>query len=278
MLVIRVVAAVVTFIVLVATLGLAVAYWWWMTEIARDRGLLVAGAAASGSPTVTGAMLADLPAPAQRYLIHAGVVGTKIPRLVTLTQSGRIRDSVAASWMDFEAEETYSTNPPGFVWRAAFPTTAIPIVLGRDEYLEGKGSIVMKMLAVMPVADERGGELAAAGLMRYLNEMMWFPAGFLGSNITISAIDDTSFSVSIADRGMVAEAVLFVDSEGNLTNFRASRYNTGTRSMEIWETPITAYASFNGLLLPSAGSAVWKLEEGDLDYIELEITGVAYEY
>jgi hypothetical protein len=47
--------------------------------------------------------------------------------------------------------------------------------------------------------------------------------------------------------------------------------------MEIWETPIIAYRNFNGLLLPSAGSAVWKLDAGDLDYIELEITSVTYQ-
>jgi hypothetical protein len=33
----------------------------------------------------------------------------------------------------------------------------------------------------------------------------------------------------------------------------------------------------NGLRLPTAGSAVWKLAGGDLDYIELEITGLSYE-
>ncbi len=47
--------------------------------------------------------------------------------------------------------------------------------MGRDEYLGGRGSIVMKMLALLPVADEHGEELGAAGLMRYLNEMMGSP-------------------------------------------------------------------------------------------------------
>jgi hypothetical protein len=278
MLVIRILAAIVTLIVLVATLGVVVSYWRWMSEIASDTDRLVRLAAANDSRTITDAMLADLPAAARRYLIHAGVVRTKIPKLVTLTQKGRIRNSAEAGWMGFEAEETYSTNPPRFVWRAAFPATVTPIVLGRDEYLEGRGSIVMKMLAAMPVADERGDELATAGLMRYLNEMMWFPSAFMGANVTLSAIDDQSFGVSITDRGMAAEAVVTTDAEGNLINFRARRYNTGSRSMETWETPIAGYASFSGMLLPRTGSAAWKLKDGDLDYIELEVTGVTYSY
>jgi len=276
--ILRTVATIITLAALATTIGLAVAYWRWTQEIAGDTDRMVGNAVASDSRTITDAMLADLPCPARRYLVHAGVVGSKIPRLVMLIQKGRIRNSAESGWMGFEAEETYSTNPPGFVWRAAFPATPMPVVLGRDEYLEGNGSIVMKVLASIPVADERGDELRAAGLMRYLNEMMWFPAAFLGSNVTITAIDDASFGVSIADRDMVAEAVLLIDAEGQLTNFRARRYNTGSRSMEIWETPITAHASFNGLLLPRTGSAVWKLETGDIEYIELEVTGVTYQY
>jgi hypothetical protein len=277
MFVLRIAATIVALFIFITTIGLAVAYWLWTQEIAGDTGRLVGNAVVDDARIISDAMLADLPGPARRYLAHAGVVGTKIPRLVTLTQTGRIRNSVEANWMGFEAEETYSTSPPGFVWRAAFPAMPMPVVLGRDEYLDGNGSIVMKMLATIPVAEEEGDELRAAGLMRYLNEMMWFPAAFLGSNVKISAIDDASFGVSIADRGMVAEAALFIDASGQLTNFRARRYNTGSRSMETWETPITAYHSFNGLLLPSAGSAVWKLDAGDLDYIELEIKSVTYQ-
>src|SRR5690606_22534686 len=120
--------------------------------------------------------------PAQRYLSNTRVVGAPIPRLVHLAQKGRIRSSADADWMAFEAEETYSIDPPAFVWRAFFPTQRTPFVLGRDLYLEGRGGILMKMLALLPVANEYGEELRAAGLMRYLNEMSWFPAAFLGDN------------------------------------------------------------------------------------------------
>jgi hypothetical protein len=262
--------------ILIGTAVIAVSYWRLASDIGGDVGRLVAGAKPVGT-IVTEAMLAGLPEPARRYLRHAGVVGTTIPRLVRLTQRGRIRSSTEAGWMAFEADETYSTNPPAFVWRASFPTPLVPVVLGRDEYLEGSGSIVMKMLAIVPVADAHGSELGAAGLMRYLNEMMWFPAAFLGANVKISPVDDASFAVSITDRGMIAEAVLFIDAEGQPTNFRALRFNTGSNTVEAWETPITAYGTYGGLRLPRTGSAVWKLASGDLDYIELEVLTVSTE-
>ena len=135
----------------------------------------------------------------------------------------------------------------------------------------------MKLLSLFPVADEHGDELRAAGLMRYLNEMLWFPAAYLGDNVAISAVDDDSFGVRIVDRGLSAEAILDVDAAGRPTNFRAIRYNTGTASAEAWETPITAWSRMAGLELPARGAADWKLAGGDLRYIELEITAVSYD-
>jgi hypothetical protein len=241
-------------------------------DVARLR----AAAQPSGT-TITAGMLAGLPEPAQRYFAHAGVLGQPIPRIVRLTQRGRIRSGNAADWMAFEAEETYSTDPPAFVWRTWLPARTMPVALGRDEYRDGEGSILIRMAALVPVADERGAEMQAAGLMRYLNEMTWFPAAFLGPNVTIAPADANSFSVSISDRGTTAAAVMFVDAAGRLTNFRAERFNTGTRTIETWETPLAAEGPLAGLTLPTAGSAVWKLPGGDLTYIELEVTGLAYE-
>ena len=256
--------------------AIAFAYWSFGTSIRAELSALEGAAETPSSDIITEQTLAHLPEPARRYLRHAGVVGTKTPRLVHLTQQGRIRSSAEAQWMTFEAVETYSTSPPAFLWRAYFPTQATPFVLGRDVYLEGKGGILMKMAALLPVADEQGSELDAAGLMRYLNEMSWFPAAFLGANVEITGRDENSFAVRIADRGLVAEAVMFVDSEGRMTNFKAQRFNTGSRSIQTWETPITDYDDYSGFKLPKSGSAVWRSTEGDITYIELDVTGVTY--
>jgi hypothetical protein len=272
----RAVAWVITAGVVLAVVACALSYWLFSRDIAADITLLTGGARAPAT-IVTDVMLASLPSPAQRYFRFAGIVGQPIPRIVRLTQKGRIRGSLDANWMAFESDETYSTSPPSFVWRTWFPLKLMPVALGRDEYLGGKGSIVMKMLAIVPLADEHGDELAAAGLMRYLNETMWFPAALFASNVTIAPVDDRSFRVSLVDGGLTAEGVLFVDGEGRLTNFRAQRYNTATRRVETWETPVTGYRQIDGLNLPTTGSAVWKLAGGDLDYIELEVTSISHQ-
>lgn len=264
-------------LMVVAVFVVGVAYVAWSNAIRADTARLRADAQAPPDRIITAERVAALPTPAVRYFTRAGVVGTTIPRLITLRQKGRIRSSGEAGWMPLEAEEVYSTTPPAFVWRAGMPGLSLPVVLGCDEYLGGEGSIAMRLASLIPVADERGEELRVAGLMRYLNEMMWFPAAYLGDNVTVFAVDDDSFGVRITDRGLVAEGVLSIGTDGRVTNFRATRYNTTTRGMETWETPISAWAPLAGLELPAIGAADWKLAGGDLRYIELEITSVAYE-
>lgn len=272
----RLVATLITVLVATGTVALVITYWLFARDIGEDLARLLAQARPSGV-VITEGMLAPLPAPAQRYLRYAGVLGTAIPRTIRLTQSGRIRSSAAANWMNFEADETYSTNPPAFIWRTWLPARLMPMAFGRDEYLEGKGSILIKLLGLVPVADENGTELAAAGLMRYLNETMWFPAALLGPNVRIAPVDANSFRAVLADRGLSAEALFLVDAEGRLVNFRAQRFNTASRSIETWETPVDNYETVAGLKLPTAGTAVWKLGTGDLAYIELRVTGIVHD-
>lgn len=272
----KVIVIAVVLVVVAAAAIVALAWWRWNGAIESDIQRLMADAGGEAT-IVDDVMLAPLPAPVQRHLRFAGVVGKPIPLTVWLTQRGRIRSAADASWMNLEATQYYSTEPPQFVWKASFPTQMMPVVLGRDAYLDGQGSMVMKMLSLYPVADESDGAMNDASLMRYLNEMMWFPAAFLGDNVSFAPIDDTSANVTIRDRGMSATATMVFDAEGRLVNFRASRFNTATRAIEAWETPMAAYGEFAGLRLPSKGSAVWSLADGDFAYIELEIVTVEYD-
>jgi hypothetical protein len=125
--------------------------------------------------------------------------------------------------------------------------------------------------------DARGADVDQGSLMRYLNEIMWFPTAFLGDNITWEAIDDDSARVTLTDRGESVSAVLTFDEEGRLANFVGERYyHAGTPESVLltWSTPITSYGEFEGLRLPAGGHGVWHLDSGEFTYIELEITDI----
>lgn len=266
------------FVTLAAVAAVAIlAHWRWSRAIDADIARLLAAAAEDGD-VVTVERGGTLPAPVQRYVAYSGVIGRPIPRTVRLSQRGRIRSAPEAAWMQLAADEVYSTHPPAFVWKASFPGRNLPVVFGRDKYLDGEGSILMKALGLYRVADEGGGSaMNDASLMRYLNEMVWFPAAFAGRNVTWREIDANAAEVTLVDRGRRATATMFFDAEGRPVNFRALRYNTATRRNEIWETPFTRYGNFGGVNVPAAGSAVWKLAGGGFTYIELEILGIEYD-
>jgi hypothetical protein len=246
------------------------------TSIRGDIAKVVASATGKGA-VVTADQIAALPAPVARYLTWSGVVGKPIPAVVRLTQSGHLRGSADDPWMDFQADETYATAKPAFVWRAYFPSPWPPLILGRDEYVNGKGSIAMRLLGVLPVASEQGDQMKAAALIRYLNEMVWFPAAFVSPGVHWTAIDDTSASVSLTDGATTVTGTMAFDAVGRPVDFLATRYNTGTGKDESWETPFTDYGAFGGVNVPVKGSGVWKLADGDLTYIELSVTGIEYD-
>ena len=233
---------------------------------------------AKGGRLVTADMLVDLPDPVQRYLAQTGVVGQPWIDTVRLRQTGRFRLGPDRPWMPMTAEQTYTTDPPAFVWNARFRVAGLPLLRARDEYRAGHGHMFARLAGLFTVFDVRGEELDQGTMMRYLNEMMWFPIAFLGDNVTWQAVDDRSAGVTFHDGGKSVSARLHFDATGRLTNFAALRYRemAGEFSLDPWSTPITAYGARAGLNLPVRGQAVWNLPAGDLLYAELEITEIEY--
>jgi hypothetical protein len=228
---------------------------------------------------VTEEMVARLPEPVQRYMRFAGVIGTAIPETVRLTQTGRIRADAESGWMNFTATEVYSTSPPAFVWKVSLPSERMPLAIGRDLYLGGRGGIEIRFAALAPLAAAEGPEIDQGALMRFLNEMTWFPAAFLGPHVSWRGIDGDSAEVTLTDRGRSVSAVMTFAADGRPTGFTAERYRMvgGGYELDTWSTPFTSFGEFNGVTVPVAGTGVWELPGGDLDYIELTVTGVEYD-
>ena len=112
-------------------------------------------------------------------------------------------------------------------------------------------------------------------MVRYLSEMIWFPSSFLEDNVSFEAVDARSARVILTDGGRTATGTLFFDSGGRLTEFVAGRHISS--NLETWSVPVTAYGEFEGLKLPVRCKAVWKLAEGDQEYIDVTVTALHYE-
>jgi hypothetical protein len=173
---------------------------------------------------VTEKMLQKLPDPVKRYFIYTGVVGKPIIQTVRLRQVGKIRKDATQPWMNFEAKQYYSVNSPSFIWIAYMKTFGLPLMRVRDYYMEGRGNILVKVLSLFTVADSRGEKMDQGAMVRYLNEMMWFPSAYLGKNISFESIDANSAIVTLKNMDKSVTATMYFDGEGRLTNFIAPRY------------------------------------------------------
>ncbi|MCC7452451.1 MAG: hypothetical protein IT324_33935 [Anaerolineae bacterium] len=227
---------------------------------------------------VTADRLQHLPEPVQRYMSYTGVVGQPWIDTVHLTYTGKFRLGADKSWMPMTAEQFYTTNPPGFLWKAHFKLAGLPLMYGQDTYKNGHGHMFGKLAGLITIFDARGDEMDQGTMLRYLQEMTWFPIAMLGDNIRWQAVDDHSTDITFHDADKSVTARMYFDEAGRLTNFVAQRYreNNGQYSLDTWAAPVTAYGMRAGLNLPIGGYGVWKLPAGDLPYIELEMSEIAY--
>lgn len=220
----------------------------------------------------------DLPEVVQRYLHYTCVVGRETVSTVRLKYTAAMRLSPNGPWKSLEAVEYYGVPRPGFVWLGRASVMPLLSVTARDSYVNNRGRMTVKMLSAFTLADSRGSEMDYSGLVRYLNEMMWFPTGFLNKNIVWEAIDCSSARVTITDGGISASAVLCFDERGAITNFIGERFHNvnGKLTRDTWTTPITGYSDFDGMRLPARGEATWKMASGDFCYFRLKLSDIQY--
>lgn len=275
--IVKIIAGSMLAILLVAALAVSIGYWSFGRMVVREVRNLFARPLAADRAVVTPAMLQDLPAPVQRYLIHAGVVGKPIVQTVRLKQQGRMRTGRDQPWMPIKAEEYYTVDDPGFIWNATFYLGGLPLLRVRDSYRDGKGHIIGKIGALVPILEGKGEGIDQGTMLRYLQEMTWFPSAFLLENITFTPVDDGSVQVTLTDHGKSVTGTMVIDAEGKLTNFIGERFRDDKNGYGTWTTPMTAYGEHQGLKLPVSGKGVWLLPEGDLEYIDVTATEIEFD-
>ena len=211
---------------------------------------------------VTEENIKRLPEPVQRYLTHSQVIGKEKIRTVRLKQKGFIRTKPGKKWMPFDAEQYYTTDSPAFIWHASIKP--FYLIRARDKFYEGKGNMLIKLLSLIEIADASGYEMDQGTLVRYLNEIMWFPTAYLNNYIQWEPIDSNSARATISYKGVTASAVIYFNEKGELTNFIAERYRDVDSKFfkETWSTPISEYREINRIKIPIKGEGVWNLSPG----------------
>ncbi|HKJ66399.1 MAG TPA: DUF6544 family protein [bacterium] len=236
------------------------------------------GAMPVNPDTVTESEVVGLPEPVQRWLRFSGIIGDERILTVRLKQRGEFRMSPDGSWMPFTAEQYYTTERPAFIWYTTMKSAPFLPITGRDRYWQGRGNMLIKLLSIVPVVDATGPEMDQGTLVRFLNEMMWFPSAALNDYMRWEAIDDTSARATMEYQGVSGSAVFSFDQNGEMTNMVADRYRSVDDRFELaqWATPIEESREFGGIRIPCKGEGVWNPDSGDFSYIRVEITDIEY--
>jgi hypothetical protein len=222
--------------------------------------------------------LEGLPLCVQKWLEHAQVIGKEKIRTVRLKQKGAIRLKAEKPWMPVEAEQYFTIDEPGFIWKARVKMAPFLYFAGRDKYYKGRGNMLIKLLSLITVVDARGKEMDQGTLLRYLGETVWFPTAALSNYIKWEGVDPNSARATMTHGGVTASAVFEFNDKGEVVNFVSERYMSVNNHyvLETWSVPLKDYKEFNGIRIPARGEGVWNLKTGDFSYYQFEITEIEY--
>lgn len=229
-------------------------------------------ASAASADVFDEALLADLPAPVQRYLAKAIPAGEPLPSSVRLTQAGDFRlGDASADYIPFAAIQHMTVNPPGFVWDAdmqMMPFMGVNVV---DAYVGGEGVLRARLLSTFAVADAEPGRMLNEGeLIRYLAEAVWLPSALLpGNGLEWEAVDDLHARAALT-YGDITVSLLFTFNENDevvqIFSEGRGRDVNGEYVITPWTGRFSNYQTLNGIWIPTEGEVEWNLAEGDLIY------------
>ncbi|MBK7874006.1 MAG: hypothetical protein IPJ74_26830 [Saprospiraceae bacterium] len=220
----------------------------------------------------------SLPPIVQKWLERSGIIDKPYIQTVHLQQKVKMRTTPDGKWMPVNAEQYFTSDPPGFIWIADVNMMPILHLSGRDKYQDGQGQMLIKALSLLPVVNAKGAETDQGTMLRYLAEMIWFPSAALNYYITWEELDVNSAKATMNYNGVTASGIFTFNNNGDVISFEADRYYTrkGGATLEQWHIENSEYDIFNGIRIPIKSAVTWKLKEGDFTWYKLEITDITY--
>ena len=188
-------------------------------------------------------------------------------------------------WRPFEAEQDFTTSPPGFVWDARIQMMPLVRVHVRDGYVAGEGAMLGKVGGLITVVDEGGTpEMASSALIRWLGEALWFqtallPTGPNGEGVRWDAVNESTARATMTDGGTAVSAEFHFAPTGEITRMTAMRYRdvNGTGVLTPFEGQYRTYGRHDGVLIPMAAEVAWLLPEGRFPYWRGRPVAVRYD-
>jgi hypothetical protein len=205
-------------------------------------------------------IVAALPDPARRYLLHAIKPRSRLPGVAWLKMRGTVRSSADASWVPFEAEELLAAE--GFVRRATISSRIQKV--GFESYVKGIGRTAWRLRGVIPVERASGANVTRSLRERLPVDLIWHPAALLPRpGVRWEAIDSERARVFVDVDGESQEMVFHIAPDGALRKIRTHRWgNAGARGTPYREVSfgidVIEETAFGAVTIPTRVLLSWE--------------------
>jgi len=146
----------------------------------------------------------------------------------------------------------------------------------RDKFLEGKGSMQVRMLSAIKMVDEETPVIDQGALVRYLGEMVWFPYSFLSPHLSWKSLDNYAAQATLTVGELKVSGTFYVNDAGAITHFEADRMRSedGKATWGLYVNKYSSYQMMGACRIPTEGEAGWDLKSGYFSYVTLQIKDV----
>lgn len=203
-------------------------------------------------------MVAELPAPVQRYFLHSIAPSTPLASSVNLEMSGNFRLGQDKPWLPMQAKQIISEQ--GFVWKAAIGRSLFQMV-GAD-YYANKSARTRFSWGLIGLVNAHSPDIARSSLGRLAGELVLLPSALLPQRgVTWKAIDDKTIEASLNIDGEPVTLTLVIDTDGKLLKLFLQRWGNQTEDVRYTYIPFGGEyqeeRTFGGFTIPSQISAGW---------------------
>ncbi|MFH7029684.1 MAG: DUF6920 family protein [Heteroscytonema crispum UTEX LB 1556] len=205
-------------------------------------------------------MVAELPAPVQRYFLHAIAPLTPLADSASLSMSGNFRLSQDKPWLPMEAKEIISASK-GFVWKAVIGSGLLQM-RGGDYYINNLGRVRFSLWGLIPLVNAHSPDTNRSAIGRLAGEMVCLPSALLPQRgVSWKAIDERTIQASLKIDGEPVTLTLFIDSDGKLLKLSFPRWGEHTDDGSFTYIPFGGEfqeeRTFGGFTIPSQMSLGW---------------------
>lgn len=248
-------------------------------RFARDAASLLAAESRSAPGIVTEADLAPYPQLLQRYLRRAGVVGKPRVRSVRLTFTAQMRNDAASPWMESTATQYEFYEPPARLFFMQASRGGVPFDVFH-RYVGDEATFEVRVAGLIPVVNQSGPLMTRSETVTLFNDMcLLAPGSLIGAPVTWTVVDDSSLHARYTNAGHTIEAVLSFDANGDVQNFVShdrGKEVEGRQIVTAWDTPVGAYATFEGVRIVSQAEARYDENGTQSAYGRFTITGAEF--